>query len=84
MNEIRITIRATPADPALAWQFWYDTDGRRWRGAMVREHAGRPQAETAVTEFDEIERVLFAAPLPRATRHQIADLLRAAGLMGGV
>lgn len=74
MNSLAFTIQATPEhDDLTAWRFWIDTGAGVWRGAlgtMGAEHeypGGLPE-------------ILHSNAIPRAIRHQVRDLMKAAGL----
>lgn len=82
MNTLRVTIQAAISDPDLHWHFWIDSGAGVWRAGLYRAWVNGlgHDAEAGPTDFQDLASIIHAAHIPRAVRHQLADLLRHAGL----
>lgn len=85
MNTLRATIQASIADPDLLWHFWIDSSAGVWRAALIRGSQdpvkyGWP-VEAGPIDFAGVAEIIHAPHIPRTVRYQLADLLRAAGLL---
>lgn len=82
MNTLRVTIQASIAEPDLFWHFWIDSSSGTWRAGLYRAWAnGEHHAETGPVDFAGVAEIIHAPHIPRTVRYQLADLLRAAGLL---